>query len=117
MSMHMHISTVVNMSMEPVDGDIDLARTALLIIDMQKDFLQPSGFGEMLGNDVSKLSKAIGPCKKVLEAARAKQMLIIHTREVSGLLMRENSCQVSTAPVLSPLTLLLPQCCRGIGQT
>lgn len=80
------MSTIAHVVMEPVDGDIDLARTAVLIIDMQKDFLLPSGFGEMLGNDVSKLSKAIGPCKKVLEAARMKQMLIIHTREVSTII-------------------------------
>jgi nicotinamidase-related amidase len=73
----------VKLSMEPVNGTIDLSRTAVIIIDMQKDFLLPKGFGEMLGNDVSKLSGAIAPCKKVLEAARAKQMLIIHTREVS----------------------------------
>lgn len=76
-------SSIVRVSMEPVDGDIDLARTAVLIIDMQKDFLLPDGFGEMLGNNVSKLSRAIAPCKQVLEAARAKQLLIIHTREVS----------------------------------
>ena len=77
------MSTIAHVSMEPVDGHIDLARTAVIIIDMQKDFLLPSGFGEMLGNDVSKLTRAIGPCKKVLDAARAKKMLIIHTREVS----------------------------------
>lgn len=41
----------------------------------------PGGFGEGLGNDVSKLQKAIQPCKNVLEAARAAKLLIIHTRE------------------------------------
>jgi nicotinamidase-related amidase len=73
----------VKLSMEPVDGTIDLSQTAVIIIDMQKDFLLPGGFGEMLGNDVSKLARAIEPCKRVLEAARARDMLIIHTREVS----------------------------------
>ena len=41
----------------------------------------PGGFGEGLGNDVAKLHTAIGPCQKVLEAARAAKILVIHTRE------------------------------------
>ncbi|GAX22172.1 hypothetical protein FisN_19Lh232 [Fistulifera solaris] len=67
--------------MKPRDGTIDLERTAVVIIDMQRDFLLPGGFGEKLGNDVSKLTRAIQPCQKVLEAARARNMLVIHTRE------------------------------------
>ena len=55
--------------------------TALLIIDMQRDFLQSGGFGEMLGNDVSLLRSAVAPCQKVLETARAMGLLVIHTRE------------------------------------
>ena len=66
---------------EPEPIAIALDRTALIIIDMQRDFLEPGGFGETLGNDVSLLSAAIGPCRRLLEAARRKQMLIIHTRE------------------------------------
>jgi biuret amidohydrolase len=66
---------------EPEPIAIALDRTAVIIIDMQRDFLEKGGFGETLGNDVSLLSAAIGPCKRVLEGARRKQMLIIHTRE------------------------------------
>lgn len=72
---------MVNISMKPNDGSIDLKHTALLIIDMQRDFLQPGGFGEMLGNDISTLQTAIEPCKKVLEAARAAGVLVMHTKE------------------------------------
>jgi nicotinamidase-related amidase len=53
----------------------------LVVIDMQRDFLEPGGFGEMLGNDVSLLRSAIGPCGRVLNAAREAGLLIIHTRE------------------------------------
>ncbi|MEM8551551.1 MAG: isochorismatase family cysteine hydrolase [Pseudomonadota bacterium] len=56
-------------------------RTALMVIDMQRDFLEPGGFGEALGNDVSLLAAAIGPCATALTAARAHGLLIIHTRE------------------------------------
>jgi len=60
---------------------IDPARTALIIIDMQRDFLEPGGFGETLGNDVSLLSAAIEPCRALLDRARLSRMLVIHTRE------------------------------------
>jgi nicotinamidase-related amidase len=57
------------------------ASTALVVIDMQRDFLEPGGFGELLGNDVSLLARTIEPLRDVLAAARATGMLIIHTRE------------------------------------
>jgi biuret amidohydrolase len=51
----------------------------LLNTSLQK--LQPGGFGEMLGNDVSYLQRAVGPCQAVLNAAREANLLVIHTRE------------------------------------
>ncbi len=56
-------------------------RVALVIIDMQRDFLLPGGFGETLGNDVDQLAGVVAPLQRVLAAARDAQMLIIHTRE------------------------------------
>jgi biuret amidohydrolase len=66
---------------EPEALAIDLTKTAVVMIDMQRDFLEPGGFGESLGNDVSLLGKAVGPCRALLEAMRARGVLIIHTRE------------------------------------
>ncbi|MPT23874.1 MAG: cysteine hydrolase [Starkeya sp.] len=66
---------------EPAPLAFAPARAALIIIDMQRDFLEPGGFGETLGNDVSRLQAAVGPCKAVLTAARAAGLLVIHTRE------------------------------------
>ncbi|HSY25667.1 MAG TPA: isochorismatase family cysteine hydrolase [Polyangiaceae bacterium] len=66
---------------EPSPVAVDLSRTAIVVIDMQRDFLEPGGFGETLGNDVSRLASAVGPIKRLLEAARKRAMLIIHTRE------------------------------------
>jgi biuret amidohydrolase len=57
------------------------ARCALIIIDMQRDFLEPGGFGAALGNDVTQLHRAIAPCAALLTAARAAGLLVIHTRE------------------------------------
>jgi nicotinamidase-related amidase len=66
---------------EPGPIRVDPRRTALVIIDMQRDFLEPGGFGETLGNDVSLLQKAVGPCALALSAAREAGMLVVHTRE------------------------------------
>jgi nicotinamidase-related amidase len=66
---------------EPQPLAIDVNRTALVIIDMQRDFLEPGGFGETLGNKVSLLDAAVKPIMAVLEVARKAKMLIVHTRE------------------------------------
>jgi nicotinamidase-related amidase len=66
---------------EPYPFECDLASTALVIIDMQRDFLEPGGFGEMLGNDVSRLRGAIEPTRRVLEYFRFEGLPVFHTRE------------------------------------
>ena len=66
---------------EPGQFDVKLSQLALVIIDMQRDFLQKGGFGETLGNDVSQLSPTISTCRALLKRARERGMLVIHTRE------------------------------------
>lgn len=66
---------------KPYAFEMDLDTTALIIIDMQRDFLYPGGFGEQLGNDVSTTNSIIPNVKRVLEKAREKELLVIHTRE------------------------------------
>ena len=66
---------------EPYEFAFDPATTALLIIDMQRDFVEPGGFGEALGNDVTPLQAVIAPCRRMLDAARRTGMMVIHTRE------------------------------------
>jgi len=66
---------------EPAPVELIWAKTALVIIDMQRDFLEPGGFGETLGNDVSQLARAVKPCCDVLAASRKAGLLVIHTRE------------------------------------
>ena len=71
----------VRLEAEPAPLSVDLDKSALVIIDMQRDFLVPGGFGAALGNDVSRLQAAVEPCEAVLAAARRIGMLVIHTRE------------------------------------
>ncbi|MGC4813738.1 cysteine hydrolase family protein [Micromonospora sp. DT228] len=59
----------------------DLSTTALLVIDMQRDFLEPGGFGASLGNDVGHLRRTIAPLAALLADARAVGLTIVHTRE------------------------------------
>src|SRR5436189_2838941 len=66
---------------EPYELDFEIKTTALVVIDMQRDFVDPGGFGEALGNDVSLLRAAIPPTERVLETIRGLGMLVIHTRE------------------------------------
>jgi biuret amidohydrolase len=71
--------TLIPAQPEPVS--VDFARSALLMIDMQRDFLEPGGFGAALGNDVSLLARAVMPCQNLLRAARERDLFILHTRE------------------------------------
>ena len=66
---------------EPYPLEFAPETMAVIIIDMQRDFLEEGGFGASLGNDVSLLRKVIKPIKTVLRAAREMNLLIIHTRE------------------------------------
>jgi nicotinamidase-related amidase len=72
---------VITLPADPYPFELDPATTALVVIDMQRDFVEPGGFGETLGNDVSLLQSVVPPLKKVLETARAVGMTVIHTRE------------------------------------
>ncbi|MCH5645570.1 cysteine hydrolase family protein [Gordonia sp. ABSL49_1] len=73
--------TPVTVPALPEPLELDLDHTALIIIDMQRDFLLPGGFGETLGNDVAQLQRVVEPLAALLAAARAAGMLVIHTRE------------------------------------
>jgi nicotinamidase-related amidase len=58
-----------------------LSQLALVIIDMQRDFLEPGGFGEMLGNDVTQLGSIVPTLEELLDFCRQKGLTIIHTLE------------------------------------
>jgi len=66
---------------EPYDYRFEPATTALVIVDMQRDFVDPGGFGELLGNDVAPLRRVVAPIQRVLLAWRQGGHLVIHTRE------------------------------------
>ena len=73
--------TTLKIAANPFAYDFDLHKTALVIIDMQRDFVEPGGFGESLGNDVGRLRAIIPACQRVLAAWREAGGLVVHTRE------------------------------------
>ena len=77
----MKTNPILVVEAEPYPFEFAPATCALLIIDMQRDFLEPGGFGEMLGNDVSQLRRTIGPNQRLLATWRAAGLQVIHTRE------------------------------------
>ena len=96
--MPLKIKTVSKIQAEPFPFEFNPATAALVIIDMQRDFVLPGGFGEMLGNDTSLLLSAVEPTERVLNKAREKKMLVIHTRE-------GHRSDLSDCPPASPSSL------------
>jgi biuret amidohydrolase len=72
---------MITVPAEPFPYSFDPADVALMCIDFQRDFVEPGGFGESLGNDVSRLRSAIEPTRAVLTAFRDRGWTVIHTRE------------------------------------
>lgn len=72
---------MIDVNAHPARFAFDPASTALVIIDMQRDFLEPGGFGAALGNDVLPLQAIIPTVQQLLALARAQNMTVIHTRE------------------------------------
>ena len=65
----------------PFEFEFEVEKTALLVIDMQRDFCSDGGFGELLGNDLGEVKKIIPTVKAVIDYCREKNMPIIYTRE------------------------------------
>jgi len=66
---------------QPYEYHFDPAQTALVIIDMQRDFLEPGGFGETLGNDISRLRPSVAPVRRLLDGFRRRGLTVVHTKE------------------------------------
>ena len=72
---------MITVAARPFDFEMPPGRTALVVIDMQRDFVEPGGFGASLGNDVTRLHGAIAPIAALLAAWRARGWPVLHTRE------------------------------------
>src|SRR5579885_1322866 len=71
----------IELRARPRNVELQTEKTALLVVDVQRDFVCNGGYGEFLGNDPKLLQKVIPPCRNVLDAARRAGLFIIHTRE------------------------------------
>jgi len=73
----------------PYPYTFDPAHTALVLIDMQRDFLEPGGFGALLGNDVAPLRRIVPACQRLLALAREHGLRVIHTQEAHDPLLAD----------------------------
>lgn len=66
---------------QPYAYEFPAGRIALIVIDMQRDFIEEGGFGSVLGNDVGPLAKIVPTVRRLIDGFRAARLPIIHTRE------------------------------------
>jgi nicotinamidase-related amidase len=66
---------------QPYEYDFPDHRLALIVIDMQRDFIEEGGFGSVLGNDVRPLARIVPVVRRLIDGFRAARLPIIHTRE------------------------------------
>lgn len=72
---------MITFEARPTTFTLDPRRTAVVMIDMQRDFIEPGGFGETLGNDVALLAPVVPAAAGLIEWARGRGILIVHTKE------------------------------------
>ena len=74
-------SQSITIDAKPYGFTFPLRQTALLVIDMQRDFLLSGGYGEIEGGNLGDVQASIAPTKQLLESCRAVNMHVFHTRE------------------------------------
>ena len=72
---------MIAVAAEPFDYEFPPDKVALIVIDMQRDFIEEGGFGETLGNDVTRLQAIVPTTKRLIELFRREGWLVVHTRE------------------------------------
>ncbi|MBN9672324.1 cysteine hydrolase family protein [Roseibium aggregatum] len=72
---------MIPVNAQPFEFRFDPDSVVLIVIDMQRDFIEPGGFGETLGNDISHMQRAIGPTAELLKLFRERGWPVVHTRE------------------------------------
>ena len=71
---------MIMLQADPFETTLNPGKTALVVIDIQRDFVEPGGFGASLGNDVTRLHSAIAPIASLLAAWRARLAGVAHAR-------------------------------------
>ncbi|MCR6654050.1 MAG: cysteine hydrolase [Cellvibrionaceae bacterium] len=71
----------VTIDAKPYPYALPAGKPCLIVIDMQRDFIEPGGFGDTLGNDVARLTTIVPTVKKLLDGFRRLKLPVVHTRE------------------------------------
>ncbi len=73
--------TLITVDAQPYPYSFEPASTALIVIDMQRDFIEPGGFGDTLGNNIALVAAIVPTVRKLMDACRRYGVRVIHTRE------------------------------------
>ena len=69
---------IIHLEAEPEPVQIDLLKTAVIVVDMQNAFMGKGGYFDLIGQDTSAAWKIVGPCREIIRAAREKGARIIY---------------------------------------
>ena len=72
---------IVAVDAKPYPYPLPTSKPCLIVIDMQRDFIEPGGFGDALGNQVHRLTAIVPTVKRLIEGFRKLNLPIVHTRE------------------------------------
>jgi ureidoacrylate peracid hydrolase len=70
--------SMVTIQAEPEPIEIDLQRTAVLVIDMQNTFVSKGGMFDLAGKDMDYIAKTIKPNQEIIKTAREKGVKVIY---------------------------------------
>ena len=72
------ITSIIRIEAVPESIEIDLRKTAVIVVDMQNAFITKGGYFDLIGTDISSNQKIIGACKNVINEARLKGAIILY---------------------------------------
>ena len=78
-------SRVITLDAKPEPISMDVARTALIVVDMQNGFGTKGGMFDRAGIDISQIQAAVGPTGRVIAAARLLGIKIVYLSGLSRL--------------------------------
>ena len=99
----------ISIEAEPEPIEIDLLKTAIIVVDMQNAFVRKGGYFDLLGIDVSATEGIIEPCKNIISEAHAKEIKIVYLQHAYSPALSDTGPKGSPISCKSQLLTLIHQ--------